>query len=137
MSRRCLRTANIRSTVTITGGEEILRRLEHFGQRAINIAENAVKAGAKIVCEDIRQNEDTPRLTGDMADSFTVGEVKKTGKKLTVKIGLGKGQSYKAKFMEFGTSNMRARPFMTQALKRNRASVRKEVARILKEGLGF
>jgi hypothetical protein len=41
--------ANIRSTVTNTGGEEILRRLEHFGQRAMNIAADAVKACAEIV----------------------------------------------------------------------------------------
>jgi HK97 gp10 family phage protein len=72
-----------------------------------------------------------------MANSFGVGEVKKSAKRLIIKIGPSKKQSYKAKFMEFGTSKMLARPFMTQALKRNRAKVRKEVARILKEGLGL
>src|SRR5690606_27735405 len=96
-------------SVRIEGWEELERKLRQLGS-TINereLLEGALMEGAGIVKGAIEQS--APYRTGQLRDSITIS--KKGREKYSVRIGPS-GKGFYGRFLEYGTSQRPARPFM-------------------------
>lgn len=106
-------------TSKLTGLEETqraIRGLGEFGSHEVMLA--AIKPSANELAEKMRST--IPRRTGLTAEDIKVRESSdsKDGGKVELQVGGGRGSRGRAfimRFMEFGTFNQPARPFMRPA----------------------
>lgn len=81
-----------------------------------------------------RIQENVPVRSGKLKVSIAAGEV------LDKKIQIGpsqQGPSFRAHFIEFGTSKMRAQPFMRPTFEREKKTIEKIMAEQLRRWLGI
>lgn len=127
--------------LSLEGLEEILTRVQQLGDQASRIENKALKAGGAVVQK--RASELAPRsrkAKRHMADNIKISGVKtKEGIKY-VEVGPTRGdhsEFFYAKFLEFGTSKMTARPFMGPAAKESEGEVLETMKAQLRAGLGL
>lgn len=111
------------------GMEQILARITNLGRRADLLENQALNAGANIVKKNASQR--APRSTkagGHLADNIVITKAKQGEGIKYVEVGPSAPFFY-GKFLEYGTSNMVARPFLGPA----KAESQKQVLEIMKQ----
>jgi HK97 gp10 family phage protein len=122
----------------IEGLDDLMNRLQDMGKKAGTIANIALKAAAEPVLEDAKSL--APKNTGRLRDGLKITNIKTQAGVKYVLVGIIKKDNpelFYGKFVEFGTSKMRARPFLGTAYERNKEQIQEIIAQKLREGLGI
>lgn len=122
-----------RASVSIEGGEELLKRLQGLPDAAAGKAmDAALMAGAEIVRADASRR--APRRTGKLSESI-VAELKtgKSGRKSAV-IGPNE-EAFYGSFVELGRKNQAAQPYLRPALDENKDTVQRAIADELRSAI--
>jgi HK97 gp10 family phage protein len=126
-------------TISLHGLEQLFERVRELGIRGARIEGEALKAGAEIIRAEAAKR--APRSTADkqhMADNIKVSNVINKNGHRYVQVGPTRGdnsQFFYAKFIEWGTSKMPARPFLGPAASEKEREVRDKIAEVLARGL--
>jgi HK97 gp10 family phage protein len=126
-------------TISLQGLDKLFERVQELGRRGARIEAEALKAGAEIIREEAAKR--APRSTADkqhMADNIQISGIKTKNGHRYVQVGPTRGdhsQFFYAKFIEFGTSKMPARPFLGPAASEKEREVRDKIAEVLARGL--
>lgn len=120
--------------ISFGGADEMMAKLYALGAKMAGVAERkALKSGGEILREEISNK--APRDTGDLAESITVSRIKSKDGIRYVEVGPNPKTAWRAKFIEFGTSKMAAKPFMTPAVEAKRREVLEAISDVLREEL--
>jgi len=124
--------------VQMEGIQGLLRELQHLGERANRIENQALREGAEPVAQAMRQkvrvsNKNQPHIRYNIE----ISRVKQEDNIKYVEVGPNKQTNWRARFLEFGTSKMRPRPFMGPAAAESRGKVLARIERALRRGLGL
>ena len=132
--------------VTLEGTDELIAGLYKLGERIAKAAESrALKEGGEILRQEMhgRAPVGLKRLagkrfveTGKLRESITVSRVKSKDDGVRyVEVGPSKETAWRAKFIEYGTVKMRAKPFMAPAVEAKRKEVYAKIAEVLRNEL--
>jgi len=118
--------------VELTGMDELMKQLYAIGEKIATRGESkALNAGADILQEAISQR--APRLTGKLSENIVKSGIRKNQVGVRyIEVGPSKEVFY-GRYLELGTTKMRARPFMDPALEENRTRIHEAMAEILRE----
>lgn len=126
------------ANMKVQGMEELLANLQQLGTKAAKVENKALKEGGKIVAEAMRQNVNVSgKNQKHIRDDIQVSNVKGKDGAKHVEVGPGKETNWRAKFLEFGTSKMSARPFMEPASAEAQDKVISKMTEVVKGGLGL
>ncbi|MGM7682655.1 HK97-gp10 family putative phage morphogenesis protein [Cytobacillus sp. Hm23] len=117
----------------VKGMNELLKKLRNIGEKGQPIAEEALKAGAEILQQKMK--ELAPRSTLNkkhLADNIIISAIK-DGK---LEIGPHKDFFY-AHFLEFGTSTISPQPFAQKAFELCKGQIQQKMADVIRSGLGL
>jgi len=123
------------------GMDELLERLQGMETKMSNKLKGAVliKAAQPILADAIGTNVFKDQ-SGKGRAGLKTGRPAFKGDKVTVLIGIDKGdisEIFYMKMVEWGTSKMPARPFLTKAFERNKAEAYEILKAELRSGLGL
>jgi HK97 gp10 family phage protein len=132
------------ANVSIDGLGEILEGLNRLGGRAVQAETKILKESAKIVQKKAKQiaNQKNLRSSKDkahMVDNIAISGIKKGSGRKYILVGPSKGDNsefFYAKFLEWGTSKMSAKPFMEPALRDSKDEIIERAKLIAREALG-
>ena len=118
-------------SVKMDGLEELQKNLASFSNRT-EVESKALEEAGEYLRTKIQSM--TPVRKGLLKASITKSEV------LEGKIQIGpsqQGPAFRAHFIEFGTSKMRAQPFMRPAFEMSKPTIEKIMADEIRKGLGL
>lgn len=118
----------------VDGMENLLNEIEKLGQKGSRIENSALKEAGTIVKESIIK--EVPVRTGKLKENITVSNVKSKDGVKKVEVGPGKDEYYAA-FLEFGTTNMNANPFISRGYENSKEEAEKVIVEEIKKGLGL
>lgn len=118
----------------VDGMENLLNELDKLGQKGSRIENKALKEAGNIVKESIIK--EVPVRTGKLKENITVSNVKSKDGVKKVEVGPGKDEYYAA-FLEFGTTNMNANPFISRGYENSKEEAEKVIVEEIKKGLGL
>ena len=122
---------------SIKGAKEMEALLKKLGPVvASKIGDQALRAGAKVIVAEAKRL--VPVRTGKLRDSIAikVESKRKFGVPARlVLIGFERPTSFRAHFVEFGTSHSAAKPFMRPAMDAKAGEALEEMGRVLARGL--
>lgn len=118
----------------VDGMENLLNELDKLGQKGSKIENTALKEAGNIVKESIVK--EVPVKTGKLKANITVSNVKSKDGVKKVEVGPGKDEYYAA-FLEFGTTNMNANPFISRGYENSKEEAEKVIVEEIKKGLGL
>ena len=118
----------------VDGMENLLNELDKLGQKGSRIENTALKEAGNIVKESIVK--EVPVRTGKLKENITVSNVKSKDGVKKVEVGPGKDEYYAA-FLEFGTTNMDANPFISRGYENSKEEAEKVIVEEIKKGLGL
>ena len=118
----------------VDGMENLLNELDKLGQKGSRIENTALKEAGNIVKESIIK--EVPVRTGKLKENITVSNVKSKDGVKKVEVGPGKDEYYAA-FLEFGTTNMNANPFISRGYENSKEEAEKVIVEEIKKGLGL
>ena len=118
----------------VEGMENLLNEIEKLGQKGSRIENSALKEAGTIVKESIIK--EVPVRTGKLKENITVSNVKSKDGVKKVEVGPGKDEYYAA-FLEFGTTNMNANPFISRGYENSKEEAEKVIVEEIKKGLGL
>lgn len=118
----------------VDGMENLLNELDKLGQKGSRIENKALKEAGNIVKESIIK--EVPVRTGKLKENITVSNVKSKDGVKKVEVGPGKDEYYAA-FLEFGTTNMNANPFISRGYENSKEEAKKVIVEEIKKGLGL
>ena len=126
-------------SIELTGIEELLNNLKRMGKNVDDVAPRALRAGA----EPIRQAAsnlapyDPTHAGPHLKDNIIVSDVQKDGSgELYVEVGPQRGDNnhfFYGKFHEFGTTKMKATPFVEPAFIAKRGECLDNIAAVVRE----
>lgn len=119
--------------VNIEGADEVVKTLEKLGVEAKQVMQDAAMEGGRIALSEARRR--VPVDTGRLRRSLRLRKGRKTETKADVKVTHGEKEYY-GTFLELGTSNMQARPFLRPAVDENKAQISKAVSKEVSKALG-
>lgn len=114
------------ASVDFDGLESWIQSEENWAEKALNEVVEVIEQTALKVERDAKFN--TPVDTGNLRHSITA-EVLKSDKKVHAEIGSDVEYS---EFVEFGTSNQKAQPFLIPSFDENVGNLEKAIADILR-----
>ncbi|QCH27985.1 HK97-gp10 family putative phage morphogenesis protein [Clostridium tyrobutyricum] len=119
--------------IELNGMSELIEKLEATNAKAKSIENNALKAGAQPIFEDMKNTTAFKDKTGDLRKALTVGKIRTKDGVKSIQIGIEGGyvKYFYGKFIEFGTSQIPARPFIHPAYERHK----RETIEIIKSEL--
>ena len=135
----------------ITMPEKTLRQIEHLSSQTDELADDVLKAGAKVVEPVMRANlqasigrgEDTSRSTGQLAAALGISSVKTDGNgNHNIKIGFaenrtdGRANALLAVILEYGSSTRRPRPFLNKTRNATKSGVVEAMKAKLEAAIG-
>lgn len=124
-----------RFRVSVEGGEELARKLATLSeQMAGGELAVATRLGAEVVAEEAAQRAPRGR-TGKLARSMTTKVKKITPTRATVLAGPS-SEGFYGRFLEFGTSYIKARPFLRPAFDTKKDEAAKVIGDYLRGRLG-
>jgi HK97 gp10 family phage protein len=124
--------ANYTAEIEITGIEEMMAALVKKGVGIGRASGDALKAAAKPVAEDMKSMVHVSTENHKhIRDDIQISGVKSQGDIKYVTVGPTLETSWRAKFLEYGTSRQAAYPFVAPAAEKNRAVVTKTIAEVL------
>ena len=124
--------------IELEGMQELLDNLQQLGQKASRIENQALTKAAEPILADAVQN--APEKTGRGKRGLTISRPRKQGEGRYVLVGLDRGdisEIFYMKFHEFGTSKMKARPFLGPAYEKNKNKAVEIIRNELRRGLGL
>lgn len=118
--------------------QQLLGELNKLGAKAARIENQALREGAEPVAQSMRQkvnrsSKDQPHIQ----DNIEISRVKQQDGVKYIEVGPNKDTNWRAKFLEFGTSKMSARPFVGPAAAESQGRVLNKMERVIKRGLGL
>ena len=129
--------------ITIQGYDDVIRNLKQLDHKIqLKVMRSALRAGAKVIQRNARQL--VPTDTGNMKKNIKLKSLKRSKKQMGVNIVTGtresmgipqKGKGYYPFSVEYGTSEMKAQPFMRPALEGNRVAATKAIGDTLEKGI--
>lgn len=122
------------TNMKLEGMENLLNELDKLGQKGSRIENTALKEAGNIVKESIIK--EVPVRTGKLKENITVSNVKSKDGVKKVEVGPGKDEYYAA-FLEFGTTNMNANPFISRGYENSKEEAEKVIVEEIKKGLGL
>lgn len=121
--------------IEIAGQKELLKKLKELPENVSGkYLEDAALAGAEIIRQEASNK--APWRTGRLVSSIIKETEEKSKSSVTVAIGPKKEVFY-GFFVEYGTSKMRAQPFLRPALDGKKSDAEKAVIDALKRRLGL
>lgn len=123
----------MRLQVKMTGFNDLKRALEKKGDKAKDVLEDVVLAGAEVIRDEMSQR--APRRTGELAEKIITETLEKTNTKAEAGIGPDESVAWRARFLEFGTKNMEAEPFVFPAFEAKKDEAEREMANRLRREL--
>lgn len=121
--------------LTLEGGDEILRNLALVADRAYELVDEAVRAGAEVIRDEAAAR--VRKRTGALARSMTIDKAPHQRKgRVAYLIGPGKAGFY-GLFLELGTVKMPAHPFLVPALRAAAERAMQTIGMVLRRGLGL
>jgi HK97 gp10 family phage protein len=126
------------ANMEITGMNELVAHLQMLGAKAARIENEALRSGGEVVAEAMRNHVNVSgKDQKHIRDDIQVSNVKNKDGMKHVEVGPGKETNWRAKFLEFGTSKMSARPFMGPAAAETKGEVVDKMKEVIKGGLGI
>lgn len=120
--------------IKLDGVDEMTKKLYRLSEKMIRAAESkALKAGAEVLQKEIIRR--APRDTGTLSERIIISRVKNKDGMRYVEVGPDKSVAWRAKFHEYGTSKMSAKPFMAPAVEAKRGETYVVIAKTLREEL--
>ncbi|WP_301170434.1 MULTISPECIES: HK97-gp10 family putative phage morphogenesis protein [Brevibacillus] len=122
----------------LTGIDEILRAVrQRLEAGSARVERNALKAAGEAVAGSMRQKVAVSNLSYDRhtRDNITVSGIRRKDGLKYVLIGPNKKVSWRAHFIEFGTSNQSAQPFIEPAFREKKDEALQILAEELRKGL--
>lgn len=131
--------------------EKTLKQIEHLSSQTDELADDALKAGAKVVEPVMRANlqasigrgEDTSRSTGQLVASLGVSPVKTDGSgNHNIKVGFaenrsdGRANALLAVILEYGSSTRKAHPFLNKTRNATKTGVVEAMKAKLESAIG-
>ena len=122
----------------LTGMDGLLKRLDEMGKAASKIEASALKEAAKPIANDAKSlvNVSSIKHRHIREDIKIYGVKIKDGVRY-IEIGPGKDTNWRAKFLEWGTSKMTAKPFLQPAYEKNKKNITEIIIQKLREALGL
>jgi len=121
-------------TIELTGMDELIKNLEAVSKDISKDLARCVRKGGEIIRDAAKANIRAQGLidTGALHDNMSINTTEKDRSQVEVTIGPGKKQFY-GYFHEYGTSKMKARPFLRPAYDENIEKVQDVIAEELKK----
>ncbi|KNF07008.1 phage protein, HK97 gp10 family [Gottschalkia purinilytica] len=122
----------------LEGMDELLRKLEDMGNVGSRIENQALKKAAEPILQEAKSNVKV--RTGKLKEGLKIGSVKSKNGNKYVEIGITKDDTSKifyGKFLEWGTSKMKARPFLGPAFESKKNEAKNIIKDEVKRGLGL
>jgi HK97 gp10 family phage protein len=117
---------------------ELLDRVKEMGNKASRIENTALKAAAEPVAKAMSENVAlSSRNEVHIRNDIQISNIKSKDGVKYVDVGPGKDTNWRAKFLEFGTSKMSARPFMGPAFENNKDKIKEIIKNELRNALGL
>lgn len=124
--------------ITLEGMDKLIDKVQELGRKGASIQNAALKAAAQPVAEEMRNTVSVSNINEKhIKDDIQVSGVKTENGRKYIRVGPGKDTNWRAKFPEFGTSKMSAKPFMGPAYENKKDEAKQIIKEILKEGLGL
>lgn len=119
-----------------SGMGELIDELDRMVDNTNKVLNDALKAGAEPILKEMKSTTAFEDKSGGLRKSLKVGKVKtsKTRGKY-VQIGDVDRKAPHSWYLEYGTSKMKARPFMAPALERRKEEAQEIIKDKLKEAL--
>ncbi|RNB90159.1 HK97 gp10 family phage protein [Brevibacillus nitrificans] len=122
----------------LTGIDEILRAVrQRLEAGSARVERNALKAAGEAVAGSMQQKVAVSNLSyaRHTRDNITVSGIRRKDGLKYVLIGPNKKVSWRAHFIEFGTSNQSAQPFIEPAFREKKDEALQILAEELRKGL--
>ncbi|EKS4344848.1 HK97 gp10 family phage protein [Clostridium botulinum] len=126
------------ASMELNGLDELIRKVQDMGKAGVRVENAALKKAGELIVEEAKNN--VPVKTEKLKKGLKVSGVRKKGGNKFVLAGIQKGDNSKifyGKFLEFGTSRMKAQPFMGPAYESKKEEAKEIIKDELKKGLGL
>lgn len=118
------------ASMEVEGLDSLMNRIEDMGKAGTRVANSALKNGAEHVAKAMSDLVQVSSIDEKhIKDDIKVSNVKTKDGVKYVEVGPSKKTNWRAKFLEFGTSKMPAKPFMGPAYE----SKKNEAKEIIKQ----
>lgn len=122
------------TNLKLEGVEGLLTELDRLGKEGEKIEKAVlVKAGENVKEVIIRE---APHRTGNLKESIKVSKLKRVDGGAFIEVYPSKDAFYAA-FLEFGTTKMKADPFMSRGYESSKEDVEELIVNEIKKGLGL
>ena len=124
--------------VSLSGMDELMKKLEEMGNKAGKIQNTALSKAAETVLDAAKDK--VPVNTGKLKDTLGIGKIKTKDGAKYIEVGINKGDTsdiFYGKFIEWGTSQRPATPYLQPAFEENINKVQEIIKQELKDGLGL
>ncbi|EPZ8710770.1 HK97 gp10 family phage protein [Clostridium botulinum] len=126
------------ASMELDGMDNLIRKIEDMGKAGTRIENKALKKAGELIVEEAKNSVSVK--TEKLKKGLKVSGVRKKGGNKFVLAGIQKGDNSKifyGKFLEFGTSKMKARPFMGPAYESKKEEAKEVIKDELRKGLGL
>lgn len=126
------------ASMELDGMDNLIRKIEDMGKAGVRVENAALKKAGQIIVDEAKNN--VPVKTEKLKKGLKVSGVRKKGGNKFVLAGIQKGDNSKifyGKFLEFGTSKMKAQPFMGPAYESKKEEAKEIIKDELRKGLGL
>ncbi|MHB1651392.1 MAG: HK97-gp10 family putative phage morphogenesis protein [Desulfitobacteriaceae bacterium] len=126
------------ANIKLVGMDDLMTKLQAMGDKASRIEGDALRAAAEPVAEEIKSLvRFGSKNDVHIRDDIEISKVKTKDGIKYIEVGPGKKTNWRAKFLEFGTKNMTAIPFMAPAYEHKKREVTEIISRKIREALGL
>lgn len=118
--------------------DNLIRRIEEMGKAGVRVENKALKKAGELIVEEAKN--DVNVKTGKLKEGLKVSGVRKKNGNKFVLAGIQKGDNSKifyGKFLEFGTSKMKAQPFMGPAYESKKEEAKEVIKQELRNALNL
>lgn len=126
------------ASMELEGMDNLIRRIEEMGKAGVRVENKALKKAGELIVEEAKNN--VPVKTEKLKKGLKVSGVRKKNGNKFVLAGIQKGDNSKifyGKFLEFGTSKMKAQPFMGPAYESKKEEAKEIIKQELKNALNL
>jgi len=122
----------------LEGLDALLTRLEQVSVKASRVENQALKAAAEPVADEMKSLVHVSSLEHiHIRDDIQVSGVKTKDGVKYVEVGPGKATNWRAKFLEWGTAKMQAEPFVQPPYEHKQQEVIEIMKQKIREALGL
>jgi HK97 gp10 family phage protein len=124
----------------LQGMQELMAALQSISGKSKSIQNKALKKAAKPILDDATRTTTFKDVSGAGRTGLKISRPKSKGDVTTVLIGVDKAdisEIFYMKMVEFGTTKMVARPFLTNAYLNNKTEAIRILREELRKGLGL